>query len=127
MTNERIAYHLLRLGLAVVFLWFGFSQLTNGITWVAWVPLWAVELLNIPPAMIVLANGLLEVVLGSLLALNLFVRPVAIILGVHLFIITIEIGATAVGIRDLGLTCATFALALLAPKVFNKTENTITI
>ncbi len=115
MQLQTIGYHVLRLGIASLFLWFGFSQLFNGIDWVSWVPEWAVNTLNLPPAMIVLLNGAVEVVLGSLLALGLFVRPAAILLGLHLLIITIEIGATAIGVRDFGLTAATFALALLVP------------
>lgn len=116
MTHERLGFHILRLGLATIFLWFGFSQLVDGLSWVGFVPSWAVALFSLPPAMLVLINGALEVILGSLLALGLFVRPAALILGFHLFIITIEIGATAIGVRDFGLTAATFALALLVPQ-----------
>ncbi|MGB4076266.1 MAG: DoxX family protein [Minisyncoccia bacterium] len=114
MTHERIGYHVLRLGLSALFLWFGFSQLTDGINWVSWVPEWAVELLNIPPAMIVLGNGAFEVVLGALLAMNFFVRPVAVLLALHLAVITVEIGITPTGVRDFGLTMATLALAFSA-------------
>lgn len=116
MNLSTSGYHLLRLGVAVVFLWFGFSQLFDGISWVGYVPSWAVEVLSIPPAMIVLLNGALEVILGSLLALGFFVRGAALILGIHLAIITFELGATAIGVRDFGLTCATLALALLVPR-----------
>lgn len=108
--------HLLRFGLAIVFLWFGFSQLMDGINWVSWVPEWAVNLLHIPPAMIVLLNGLFEVALGTLLAINIWVRWVSLVLGLHLLLITIEIGVTAVGVRDFGLTAATLALFLLSSK-----------
>ena len=114
MQNERIGLMVLRLGLAIVFLWFGFSQLLDGINWVSWVPEWAVNLLHIPPAMIVLANGLFEVIAGALLALNIWTRWVALVLALHLLVITIEIGATAIGVRDFGLTAATFALSLLS-------------
>ena len=115
MDRTTIGIVILRYGLAVLFLWFGFSQLLDGINWVSWVPEWAVNLLHLPPAMIVLANGLLEVVGGSLLALGFFVRPVALVLALHLSVIVFEIGATAIGVRDFGLTAATFALALLSP------------
>lgn len=114
MPNERIGVTVLRLGLAAVFLWFGFSQLFDGINWVSWVPEWAVNTLHLPPAMIVLANGLFEVVAGALLALNIWIRWVALALALHLLVITIEIGATAIGVRDFGLTAATLALVLLS-------------
>ena len=103
----------LRLGLASVFLWFGFSQLLDGLAWVGWVPLWAVALLHLPPAMIVLGNGLIEVVLGTLLAMGLWVYPIASLLALHMAIITFDIGLTAIGVRDFGLTIATAALALM--------------
>lgn len=121
----------LRLGLASVFLWFGFSQLFDGIAWVAWVPEWAVNLFHLPPAMIVLGNGLLEVILGSLLALGMWVRFAAVILAIHLGIVTVDIGATAIGIRDFGLTLSTLALGLMAGGVsakkseFDTTNKTI--
>jgi uncharacterized membrane protein YphA (DoxX/SURF4 family) len=105
----------LRYGLAAMFLWFGFSQLFDSVNWVSWVPGWAVELLHIPPAMIVLANGLFEVIAGALLAAGMFVRPVALLLAIHLAFITLEIGISAIGVRDFGLTISTLALALLYP------------
>lgn len=116
MTQNDIGVLILRYGLAVVFLWFGFSQLLDGINWVSWVPEWAVNLLHIPPAFIVLANGLFEVIAGTLLALNIWTRWVALALALHLLVITIEIGATAIGVRDFGLTAATLTLSLLAYK-----------
>jgi uncharacterized membrane protein YphA (DoxX/SURF4 family) len=117
MKTHDLGLLVLRLGLAALFLWFGFSQLFDSVAWVSWVPQWAVDTLHIPPAMIVLGNGLLEVVLGIMLALNLWVRPVALVLAAHLAVITIEIGITPIGVRDFGLTMATLALALLdAPK-----------
>ena len=116
MTQHEWGLTILRLGLAVVFLWFGFSQLFDGVAWVSWVPEWATALIPIPPAMIVLLNGLLEVILGTLLAANILVRPIALLLTLHLALITFEIGATAIGVRDLGLTLATLALFFLTPK-----------
>lgn len=116
MSQREWGLHVLRLGLATVFLWFGFSQLMDGINWVSWVPEWAVSLLHLPPAIIVLLNGLFEVALGTLLAINVWVRFVTLALCLHLFVITIEIGVTPVGVRDFGLTMATLALSLLSSK-----------
>jgi len=112
LTQEEIGHHVLRLGLAAVFLWFGFSQLIDSLSWVSSVPEWASTLLHLPPAMIVMANGLLEVALGSLIALGLFVRPAAAILAIHLFVIACDFGFSAIGVRDFGLAFATMALSL---------------
>ncbi len=113
MRRTQTGLLILRLGLAAVFLWFGFSQLLDGIHWVGLVPEWAVNLVHLPPAMIVLGNGLFEVVLGGLLAIGFWVRISALLLGLHLALITVDIGLSAIGVRDFGLVAATIALALL--------------
>lgn len=61
ISRQQFGLHLLRLGLAGVFLWFGFSQLLDSLRWVSVVPQWAVDLLRIPPAMIVLHSHVLFV------------------------------------------------------------------
>lgn len=115
----RLASHewgvlVLRLGLAALFLWFGFSQLLDGLNWVGWVPAWAVEVLNIPPAMIVLGNGAFEVIMGGFLAFNVLTRWAALALALHLAVITVEIGMNEIGVRDFGLTMATLALVFFS-------------
>ena len=116
MTQEQWGILILRLGLAALFLWFGFSQLLDGVNWTSWVPMWAVNLLHLPPAMIVLANGSFEVVAGSLLALNIWVRWAALLLALHLAVLVFDIGPNPIGIRDFGIMMATFALVLLTEK-----------
>lgn len=122
MTRHEWGVLVLRLGLAAMFLWFGFSQLLDGLNWVGWVPEWAVNLLHLPPAMIVLLNGAFEVVAGGLIACNILTRWAALALAAHLALITIEIGMTQIGVRDFGLTVATLALALLTWKGEGVTE-----
>lgn len=113
MTQHQVGLLTLRLGLAVVFLWFGFSQLFDGLNWVGFVPEWAVAFIHLPPAMIVLANGAFEVVCGALLIMGFFVRYIAFLLAVHLAIIAYSLGLTPIGARDFGLAIATLALGLL--------------
>ena len=104
---------ILRIGLAVLFLWFGFSQFLDQAAWTSWVPEWAMNLSGLEAEMIVLLNGGLEIALGVLLALGLYIRPAAVLLGLHLALITFEIGLNSVGMRDFAIMAATFALALL--------------
>ena len=113
ISRQILGLHILRLGLASVFLWFGFSQLLDSLSWVDIVPEWAVNMLHIPPAMIVMGNGIFEVILGSLLATGFFVRTVALVFALHLIPIILDFGLTATGIRDLGLMFSVFALVLI--------------
>lgn len=113
MSRTYIGLLILRLGLASVLLWFGFSQLFDGINWVGFVPEWAVNTFNLPPAMIVLGNGLFEVIAGALLTMGFFVRITAALVAAHFALITISIGLSPTGVRDFGLTVAMTALAFL--------------
>ncbi len=122
MTRQQWGMHLLRLGLAAVFLWFGFSQLLDSLKWVSVVPQWAVDLAHLPPAFIVMGNGLFEVILGSLLAMGFFVRSISLILALHLIPITADFGFVATGVRDFGLVVASLALSLIYTKEENKIE-----
>jgi len=122
ITRQKFGMQLLRLGLAGVFLWFGFSQLIDSLRWVSIVPEWAVNFLHLPPAMIVMANGLFEVVLASILAMGFFVRTTSFILGLHLILVAFDFGFTATGIRDIGLVVSAFALSLMYTKDEVKTD-----
>ncbi len=116
MTQQQIGSLILRLSMAGVYLYFGFSQLFDGAKWVSIVPEWVYNLLNVPPAMIVLGNGVFEVILGTLLAIGVWVGPIAIILAIHLFFIATTFEFSPTGIRDFGLSLATLSLFFLYRK-----------
>jgi uncharacterized membrane protein YphA (DoxX/SURF4 family) len=122
-TRQKLGINLLRLGIAGVFLYFGFSQLFDSLSWVGIVPEWAVNLLHLPPAMIVMMNGIFEVILGSMLAMGFFVPIISFLLGLHLLVIAFEFGFVPTGIRDFGLVVASFALSLL----YNKDEKQLNL
>ncbi|KKW20004.1 MAG: hypothetical protein UY63_C0003G0017 [Parcubacteria group bacterium GW2011_GWA2_51_10] len=105
----------LRLGLAILFLWFGFSQITNTVDWIAWVPPWAAALFGLSEHTIVLVNGWFETVGGSLLLLGLWTRIAASVLSLHLFSIAWAVGYNDIGVRDFALAVSTLALALFGP------------
>jgi uncharacterized membrane protein YphA (DoxX/SURF4 family) len=127
ISRQQFGIHLLRIGLAGVFLWFGFSQLLDSLRWVSVVPQWAVDLLRIPPAMIVMANGTFEIILGSLLAMGFFVRIISFVLALHLLPIALEFGFVATGVRDIGLALASFALSFIYTKEASNTAEPKTI
>jgi uncharacterized membrane protein YphA (DoxX/SURF4 family) len=110
---DYLAPLVLRLGLAIVFAWFGLQQLTDPGSWIAFVPAFTTNPL-ISPETIILLNGWLEVVGAVLLVMGFQTRIVALVLGLHMLFIAIETGG-AIGVRDFGLTVACLALALLTP------------
>ena len=117
-TLQSLAPLVLRLGLAGLFLWFGISQLLIPSDWISWVPDWVPNLLRIDLRMIVLLNGGFETVGGIFLLLGVFVRWVALLLGLHLLAIAYEIGYDAIAIRDLCIAVSCFSLSLFGGDVW---------
>ncbi|MBI5389385.1 DoxX family membrane protein [Candidatus Woesearchaeota archaeon] len=119
---------LLRMGLSLVFLWFGISQLVNPESFLGYVPQWlyqhditmthshALQLMHDIPKpdvhFIIMANGVLETVLGLLLILGLWIRGAAFLLGLHLLGIMFSLGYNDIAVRDFGLAMATFVVML---------------
>ena len=110
-TLKKYSPALLRIGMAVVFLYFGISQLQHPQSFVGWLPK-EVSLIPISSTTFVILNGAFETFFGTLLLLGIWTRLSAALLGLHLLGITFTIGFTEVGMRDLGLALATIALAM---------------
>jgi cysteine-rich repeat protein len=111
---QEFAPIVLRVTMGFVFAWFGVSQLQNPNRWIGYLPEFAKELF-ISPANIIVMNGIYDTLLGLVLVLGIFTRFIAFVSAVHLLIITIDIGYTATGVRDFGLTFALFVTFLLGP------------
>ncbi len=109
--SQKIGVTVLRLALAFVFLWFGFSQISNASMWTAFVPEFATKFMD--AGVLVLLNGFFEIIAGGMLAFGIWTRLVALALGLHLILISGSLGLTAIGVRDYGLAFATLALALI--------------
>ena len=114
MHSKDLAPVVLRVSIALLFLYFGFSQIYSPDKWVSFVPEFAI-LSGMTANNLVIFNGVLELVLGSFLIVGIYVRFSALILSLHLFGIAISIGFTPLGIRDFGLAFATFVVYLFGP------------
>lgn len=104
---------LLRVGLSIVFLWFGAHQLSAPAGWISFLPEWS-RGLPFSQVSLVLLNGWFEVVAGVFLLLGGHTRLIALFLGAHLLAIAFAVGINGpVGIRDFGLSIATLSLSLM--------------
>ncbi|GEM_PF-1907996 len=97
---------LLRLSLALVFLWFGVDKFANPGYWAHQVP----ETIRVIAGItedteyaFVHAMGVFEMLVGSALAIGILTRHVAAIASVFLFSIIVTTGLTPATVRDVGL------------------------
>lgn len=111
MHSKNLAIVLLRVSLALVFLYFGINQVYDPGSWNGFVPDFF-KVSGISANNIVLFNGFVELVLGTFLLVGLYVRFSSLILSLHLFGIALTIGFSPLGVRDFGLAFATLALYL---------------
>ena len=97
-----------RYSISFVFLWFGLNQIFSPTDFMGYLPDFILQLDSAQT--LVILNGITETILGTLLALGLFVRPVAAILAVHLAGITFTLGYNDIAVRDFALLMATIGV-----------------
>ena len=111
MKNKDLPVALLRWSLALVFLYFGFSQVVNPSAWAGLVPEFLTKSF-LSANNIVMMNAILEITLGIFLASGIHTKFSSLTLAIHLFFITLSMGFSPIGARDFGLTVATFVIFL---------------
>ena len=103
---------ILRIGLSLVFLWFGSQQLLHASMWVGLIPEWVLSLSQLSAATWVLFNGAFEIVFGLCLLAGYFTRITALLLAFHLLGIIFTVGYNDIGVRDFGLSMAAISIFL---------------
>ena len=104
----------LRLGLALVLLWFGMSEVTNPAKWTSYVPDYVTRFLPLDDYYFVLINGIIEIALALMLLLGIGIKLSSLLVAIHLFIIVISVGYNEIGVRDFGLAMSALALFILS-------------
>ncbi|TAL49264.1 DoxX family membrane protein [Patescibacteria group bacterium] len=121
---KKISFLILRIGLAIVFIWIGISILKNPEAWGAFLKPWALALLPIPLKEAMLGTAILDLVIGGLLLSNTLIWLAALLGSIHLLVVLITSGIDDVTVRDIGLLAATLALFIefLPDRLIPKTE-----
>ena len=112
---NKISFHILRIGLAVTFLWIGVLILRNPEAWGGYLRPWATGLLPIPIAQAMTGTAILDIIIGVFLLINFLPRLAAIVGAIHLAIILIVSGITDITVRDIGLLAGMLALMIDSP------------
>lgn len=102
----------LRIGMSLVFLWFGWQQVSDTALWTSLIPPFYTNLTGMSRETFVLVNGWFEVIFGSLLILGIFTRITAFFLALHMLHIAFTAGYNGIGVRDFGLAMGVIAVFL---------------
>ena len=109
---KEYAPSVVRISLALVFLWFSANQFIYVNDFVGLIPDFLVSVSGYSPAVFVMLNAFVEFTLGMFLLLGINVRFSSLILGIHLIGIAFAVGYGPVMVRDLGLALATLSIFL---------------
>ncbi len=108
--RKELATPLIRIGLALVLLWFGIEQLRNQDLWIGYIPPWAFDAIPLQPATFVLFNGIFDFSMGALLLAGFYTRAIAALTALHLLGIIFSVGSNEIAARDFGLMMAAISL-----------------
>ena len=109
---SKLAHHILRIGLGIMFLWIGILIYRAPDAWANFIQPWAVNLLPESPHNIMVQTAFLDMAIGFFLLIGVYTWLIALVATFHLITILIASGIDDVTVRDIGLVVATLTLFL---------------
>ena len=118
---KKTSFHILRVGLAITFLWIGVLIFKNPEAWGGYLQPWAAGLLPIPLEQAMIGTAILDITIGAFLLIDFLPWLAALVGAIHLVIVLTVSGITDITVRDIGLLVGAIALAIdsLPPWVLN--------
>ena len=113
--NTAYAIAMPRVGLSLVFFWFGLQQLTNTQAWISYIPDFVIKYSPINASTIIHLNGAFEVIFALALLAGICTRLSALLLGLHLAHITAMMGLNSIGVRDFGIVMGALGVFMYGP------------
>ena len=114
------AFHILRVGIAITFLWIGILIFREPEAWGGFLQPWAANLLPIPLKEAMIGAALLDLTIDLFLLIDVWVWLAALLGAFHLVIVLTVSGINTVTVRDIGLLTALLALMVTTwPNKFN--------
>ena len=109
---QKTSFHILRVGLAITFLWIGVLIFKQPEAWSGYLQPWAAGLLPLPIVQAMIGTAILDIVIGVLLLIDYLTWLAALLGAGHLIIVLTVSGITDITVRDIGLLAATLALMI---------------
>lgn len=113
------SFHILRVGIAITFLWIGILIFKEPEAWGSFLSPWAADLLPLDLKTAMIGTSILDIAIGIFLLIDTLTWLAATLGTAHLVIVLTVSGINAITVRDIGLLSACFVLLLQSwPKNF---------
>ena len=109
---NKTSFQILRVGLAITFLWIGVLIFKNPEAWGKYLQPWAVGLLPIPLAQVMIWTAIVDITIGVLLLVDNLTWFVALFGAIHLVMVLMVSGITDITVRDIGLLVGMLAIMI---------------
>ncbi len=106
------SYHIVRIALAITFVWTGVFIYMEPDIWGSMVAPWVLHLLPMPIHQVMIDTAILDICIGILFLINPLIWIAALLGALHLISVLIATGVSDITVRDIGLLGACIAVAL---------------
>jgi uncharacterized membrane protein YphA (DoxX/SURF4 family) len=103
-------YHILRVGMAITFIWIGILIFSAPEAWGSVIQPWAADLLPVPLREAMIGTAILDIAVGVLLLVDILTWLAALFGAIHLVIVLAAVGINTFTVRDIGLLAGAIAL-----------------
>ncbi len=107
---HKTSFHILRVGLAITFLWIGILIFKAPEAWGGFISPWALKLLPVSIEQAMIGTAFLDIIVGALLLFDTFVWVAALAATIHLIIVLAVSGINEVTVRDIAILAGATAL-----------------
>jgi uncharacterized membrane protein YphA (DoxX/SURF4 family) len=112
LTMTKTSFHILRVGVAITFLWIGILIFKNPESWGGYLQPWAAGLLPLPLEKAMIGTAILDILIGFFLLIDFLTWLAAFFGTIHLIIVLAVSGITDITVRDIGLLAAIIVLLI---------------
>lgn len=109
---KNYAFHILRVGVAITFLWIGVLIFASPEAWGDLLLPWAAGIMPIPLEQAMLGTAVLDIVIGLFLLIDVHTWFFSLLAALHLVGVLVFVGITPGTARDIGLLAGCLALLL---------------
>ena len=107
---NKSSFHILRVGLAITFLWIGILIIKQPEAWAGYIAPWAAKLLPVSPVEAMQGTAILDIAIGFLLLVDTWVWLAALVGAFNLIRVLAVSGITDITVRDIAIFSGAVAL-----------------